>query len=239
MRRRIAPLLAAAALLAGCAASTVKPPAPQAQDDASLSELKQARDLARAHQEQAAIGHLDQAIALYEARYAGETRHIYCARNTTESILYAANAAATKDPAGVLVLTPYWSEAYFLKGYVLDGLGRYDEARPWLAKAYALSPANAQYLSELGYNLRMHKDWAQSLAAYRKAEDASEFSPEPLKKHDLGRALRGQALALSGQGRYDESEKLYLRCLELDAGDAIARRELDEMRRLRAASGAS
>jgi tetratricopeptide (TPR) repeat protein len=241
MRRRIAPLLAAAALLAGCATAPAPPPAaaPPADDAVPLSELKQARDLMQAHQEQAALGHLDQAIALYEARYAGETRHIYCARNPTESILYAANAVATKDPAGVLVLQPYWSEAYFMKGYVLDGLGRYDEAQAWLAKAYALSPANAQYLSELGYNVQMHKDWVQSLALYRKAEDASELSPEPQKKHDLGRALRGQGFALTEQGHYDESEKLYLRCLELDADDANAKRELDYVRRQRAKSGST
>jgi tetratricopeptide (TPR) repeat protein len=238
-RLPVALVLAALAALPGCAPEPARPDALQAlaQDDAGLPELKLARDLVQAQQPVAAIGHLDQAIAFYEARYAGETRHLYCARGRDESILYSANAVAIKDPAGALVLPPYWADAYFMKGYILDQLGRDDEARAWLERARRLSPANAQYLSELGYNRQLHEDWKQSLDLYRKAEDASVFSPAPQQQHDLGRALRGQALALAGQGRFDESEKLYQRCLELDPDDAKARRGLESLRRQRAESG--
>lgn len=244
MRRRMARLaavaLAALPILCGCAAETARPaPAPPAaEDQAPLQELKQGRDLLQAQQPEAALEHLDRALALYQALYAGETRHLYCARSRDESILYSANAAAVQDPAGVRVLPSYWADAHFLEALALNRLGRGDEAEARLRKAQALSPANAQYLAQLGDLLQARQDWAQSLALYRRAESASEFSPEPLKQHDLARALRGQARVLAAQGRYDESEQLYRRCLQLDPGDARARGGLDEIRLQRAGGGA-
>jgi tetratricopeptide (TPR) repeat protein len=233
MRRRLAALLAATALLAGCASEPPRPapPPPQAQDAAALGELKQGRDLLQAQQPEAAIIHFDRAIALYEAQYAGEPRHLYCARDRDESILYTANAAAIHDPAGVLVLAPYWADAYFLEGYALNQLGRGDQAERMLRKASKLSPANAQYLSELAYILQARQDWVQSLELYRKADAASEFSPAPDKQHELGRALRGQGQALARLGQAEEAAKLYQRCLELNPDDDKARRELQALRR--------
>jgi tetratricopeptide (TPR) repeat protein len=229
LRRLAAAALAALPLLHGCASAPARPPQAAAEDPAPLQALKQGRDLLQAQQPQQALDRFDEAIALYEARYLGETHHLYCARSRDEGILYSANAIAVHDPAEVLVLPPYWADAYFLKGYTLNRQGHPTEAEPWLRKAQVLSPANAQYLAELGYTYQLLEDWARSLAWYRRAESAADFSPLVQQRRDLARALRGQARALAAQGHGEEAAPLYQRCLELDPDDSRARAELDNL----------
>lgn len=56
--------------------------------------------------------------------------------------------------------------------------------------------------------------------------ETKEFSPPQLKNADLSRAWRGQAYVFVEQGQLDEAEKLYRKCLDLNAADARALNEL-------------
>ncbi len=67
----------------------------------------------------------------------------------------------------------------------------------------------------------------RSIASYADAESVAEMgSDESTKTADLTRARRGQAYCLVEQGRLDDTEKLYKKCLALDPSDAKAKGEL-------------
>lgn len=180
-----------------------------------------------------ALQSVDEAIAGYEARYGESKERIYAARTLVETLLYMADAG--KSGGNATAVEPEFGYAYYFRGYVLIELGRTREALAPLQRAVELSPWNSQFLSEIGNYFQSAKNWPEALANYKKAESASEFSPDDLKQAELGRALRGQGFVLIEQGRYDEAEALYMRCLKLDETDEIATRELAYAREQRAA----
>ena len=73
----------------------------------------------------------------------------------------------------------------------------------------------------------MQKRCDRALASYAEAESVAEMgSEESTKTSDLTRAWRGQAYCLVEQGRLDDAENLYKKCLALDPSDAKAKGEL-------------
>ena len=85
----------------------------------------------------------------------------------------------------------------------------------------------SQYLAELGYTYQAQRKCELSMATYKQAESAAEMgSDESSKTTDLTRAWRGQAYCLVEQGRLDDAEALYNKCLALNPNDAKAQAEL-------------
>lgn len=216
-------------------------PAAQPADAASAANGKdedpqqqlvyQAAELANQQQTAEALAKVEQALEGYQARFADEKRSIYSARDPKESLLYMAQAANAKTSA-VAVGFEY-GFAWYLRGYLLVELKRYDEALAALRKAAELSPMNAQYQSELGNLYQERRDWPAALAAYRSARGASEFSPEETKRQDEGRALRGQGFVLIETGDLDGAEVALKQALALDPDDRRAKEELDYIRQIR------
>ncbi len=168
----------------------------------------------------------DKVIAFYEARIAGSTTRYYAARTQAETLLYLLEAANAKT--GAVVVKSTFAYAYYLRAYALTELNRHAEARASLESAIAMSPRNAQFQGELGDHYARAKNWDASLATFRVADAAArEFSPEDLRKAELGRALRGQGYALVELSRLQDAEEIYKKCLELDPND---RRALAELR---------
>jgi len=124
--------------------------------------------------------------------------------------------------------------SFFLKGYALIDLERPDEARPWLERAVAMGPSNAQFLGELAEWYKSHRQWEKARELFQKAVDASPLSPENRQVFDRTRGLRGLAFILIEEHKLDEAEKLYRECLRLDPNDERSKRQLQAIAEHRA-----
>jgi tetratricopeptide (TPR) repeat protein len=206
-----------------------------ASEDPELELLMAGRTLLEARNPAEALRKSFDVVARrLDARHAGAGGRLYCARSQAEAVYYMAMAAAADEEGKVLGST--WSDAHFLRGYALLELQRLDESREALERAVSLSPANAQYLSELAYTYQAGKDWAGSLARYVEAEEAAALSPDPEKAGDTARALRGQGYALVELGLLDDAEAKYRKAMEVDPSDRMSAGEIEYIRQVRAKS---
>jgi len=159
--------------------------------------------------------YFDPIIQYFEDAYGDDEQREYCARTTTESLLYLMQAAA--DNKSAIVISQLWAEAYYLKGYASLDLGRIDDAKIWVGKALELSPSNAVYLSELGHIYQLEQNWTDALGAYTKAEESAKaFSPDESKESELLRAMRGIGYTLIEMQQIDEAEEKFRACLKID-----------------------
>lgn len=203
-------------------------------DDAKFSQLlSEGARLTQSGKQIEAIPYFDKIIAGYEDAYKGEEAKLYCARWQVESLMYLFEAVNAKTSAKVV--SANWAYAYYLKAYSLLDIGRIDEAKELLGRAIALSPRNAQFLSEMGNIYQREKNWPKALETFQAAEAAArDFSPQDLKNIELSRALRGLGYVYVEQGRLDDAEKMYRQCLELNSKDAVALNELRYVQGLKA-----
>jgi tetratricopeptide (TPR) repeat protein len=223
-------------LLAACAstqntggASTKKPDSDEA---AHAKMLEQGRAvLMQGGPKRAIAEYFDPVLKHYEDKYKDEQRKIYAARSSTESLFYMLQAATAKQSA--VALDYVWSEAYFLKAYASVDLGDLTTAEALLHKALAMSPQNAAYLEELGQLYQTQNKWSEAIVQYKLAEEATHYSPEEVKKTDLARAWRGIGYILIEQGKLEEAEGYYHRCLKMNPADEKAKNELKYIEELR------
>ena len=99
------------------------------------------------------------------------------------------------------------ADAYYMKAYALQDLGRVPEAKTNVQRALAMSPFNSQYRSELGEIYQLEKNWAKAKQEFAEAEDNAKLAPEESKAAELGRARRGLAYVFVELGKLDEAEK--------------------------------
>jgi Tetratricopeptide repeat len=176
--------------------------------------------------------YFDPVIDHHEVMYKGSTTRIYSAQNQVQMIIYSALPAGDKQ--SVEVIDTEWADAYLLKAYALSELKRIPEAQKALESAIALSPMNSQYLSELAYTYQAQKDCDKSIATYLQAASMAELaSDDATKTIELTRAWRGEGYCLVEQGKLDEAEAMYRKCLALDPKDNKAKGELEYIRGLR------
>lgn len=180
-----------------------------------------------------AIPYFERVAEVYETRHADETTRFFAARTQQETLAYLLKAASDNNNAQVV--SPVWAYAYFYKAYALIEKGNIGAAKPLLEQAIALSPYNAQFLSELAHIYQMEKNWPQALTLFEQAETAAQnFSPPDLHDNELTRAWRGQAYVYIEQNRFEAAEKLYRQCLELNKNDTTALNELRYIEQMRA-----
>jgi hypothetical protein len=188
--------------------------------------------LQQGNPQRAIADYFDPVIDHHEVMYKGSTSRFYSAQNQVQMIIYAALPAGDKQ--SIEVLDPVWADAYLLKAYALTELKRIPEAQKALESAIALSPMNSQYLSELAYTYQAQKDCDKSIETYVQAASMAELASEDATKTiDLTRAWRGQGYCLVEQGKLDEAEAMYRKCLALDPNDNRAKGELEYVRGLR------
>jgi tetratricopeptide (TPR) repeat protein len=228
-------ILIGCALAAGCSAraSTGAQPA----DDMSLCNDKSSDEvllqngvrLISEHREDAAIRRcFDTVINRNGDPSSG---NVYCTRSLAETVYYMALAASQGREAAAI--DPYWSDAYFFKGYALFELGRTADARRSLESALMLSPRNSMYLCELATTYQSDKDFERALQLFADAEKATDLAPDAVKAKEKGHALRGQGFSLTELNRLDEAEAKYREALRIDSSDANATRELAYIKQLR------
>jgi tetratricopeptide (TPR) repeat protein len=213
---------------------------PAASEDRQIElQVEQAAVLLKAGRAREALDrYLEPAIAAFEQRYKDESVRVFAARGQAETLVYLLEVANAGGGTRAVVIGPASAHAYYLKAYALIELRQLASARPPLQRALALSPRNAQYLSEWGYLQIQDGDLQGAAQTFKRAEDAArEFSPAEMRTAELTRAWRGAGYVLIEQNRLDEAEKMYRRSLELDAEDSTSRNQLkyiDSLRRQRA-----
>jgi tetratricopeptide (TPR) repeat protein len=216
--------------------STSPPPAPTATAPSPASgpsateqaqaqaELGKAIALVQQGKSAPAVSVLDGAILAFQSRYGDGKVRIYSTRSQAETLVYAKQAESEHRQA--LAAGPVWGELYYVKGVALVQLGQPAQARTAFERAIALSPANAQYWSELGNVYQIEKNWPKAFDSFVQAERVAEVSPPNLKVRDQTRALRGEGFALAAVGRLDDAALRYRRSLELDPGDKATQQAL-------------
>jgi len=202
------------------------------KDPQMMKLLQEARHNIDSNNPVATIAKCDQVINAFNAHYGGSKQKIFCARSPEESLGLMMKAAVDKNNA--VALSFVWSDAYFMKAYALEDLGRMSEAKATLQQALKLSPYNAQYLAEMGQIYAREKNWTKAEQLYREAEDNAPLSPPEAKAGDLARARRGLGYLLVEVGKLDEAEKKYQQCIAADPNDTKARAELQYVREQKA-----
>jgi tetratricopeptide (TPR) repeat protein len=182
-----------------------------------------------------AIEYFDKVILGFEDKYKSDKTRYFCSRSPTESLFYLAGFKSDGVKLDAKVVPLEWAYAYYFKAYAMVELGNPSEAKTYLNRALALSPRNAQFLSELANIYQREKDLPMALKSFQLAEAAAkEVSPPKFKDLDLIRAWRGIGYTLIEQNRLDEAEKIFRQCLELDKNDATSIGELQYIQRMRA-----
>src|SRR5436190_12748411 len=150
MTRRFRPVSCLAFILtlavANLTAASIDP-----DKDPSLPKLlEDARTLIKRKQPREAIANCDKIITLFKQRYEHGDEKVYCARSSTETLGYLLQAGADinkgqfgKGKNKAIVLSDTWANAYFVKGYALQDVGRVAEAKAALKLALELSPWNS------------------------------------------------------------------------------------------------
>ena len=207
----------------------------QAEEDPKLATwVREAESLAARQLPVQAVAKCNEVITACEAQYEDTKEMIFCARTSAESLIYLMGSVVGEEQKKTIVIAPTWSHAYFIKAYALQEMGHLPEARENILRAVALSPANAQYLCELGNLQQLEKNWPAAKETFKKAEADAKLSPPALQPVELGRARRGYAYCLVEEGNLDGAEKIYQECLKTDPNDTRAKNELEYVQKLRA-----
>ena len=202
------------------------------KDPQMMKLLQEARHHIDSKNPAGAIAKCDGVISAYKAHYGDSKQKIFCARSPEESLLLMMKAAVDKNNA--VALSFIWSDAYFIKAYASEDLGRMSEAKATLQQALKMSPFNAQYLAEMGQIYAREKKWSKAEQSYREAEDNASLSPSASKSDDLAKARRGLGYVLVELGKLDEAEKKYQQCIAANPNDTKAKEELQYVREQKA-----
>jgi tetratricopeptide (TPR) repeat protein len=118
---------------------------------------------------------------------------------------------------------PYWM--LFIAGFCANEQQDYAAAERWLESAVALSPSKPDARNELTHSLVFQGKFDRADAILDAILGSSQ------DRCELGYAWRRRGYIRFEQRRLDESRAAYLRSLEYDPGSAIARSELELLRR--------
>ncbi len=188
--------------------------------------------------------YLDPVIEQFNSLSSTNAAQIYCARDSKETLMYLMHVAVisegkklkdipliwgtrfAKQKDGAVVLSQFWAEAFFLKGYASVELGNIKQGKECVETAIGLSPLNFNYLAELGHIYQLETNWDMALSAFEAAEEAVECSNPDTQNAQRARAWRGIGYVYIEQGKLKEAEKKYKQCLDLNPNDQSASAEL-------------
>ncbi len=197
----------------------------QPREETLRKQLNEGAAFLKAGQPAQAVREFEKVIESFERVYKDQNVNIYAVRSNAEKLEYLSVAEKPED--GVkkkAVFAPLiWSDALSLKASALLQLVQRPEAKTALESAIRMAPSNARYLSEMGEIYLKERSWANAYVYFERAEVAAPaFSPPSLKSSELLRALRGSGDVFFGMRSWDEAERKYQQCLEIDKRDTAA-----------------
>jgi tetratricopeptide (TPR) repeat protein len=223
--------VAAAAVVASFAAAHAAT-APRLDEAPLRPEMGQGYELAKAGKAAKALKLFEEIDQKFSAAYASGPR-VFCSRGAQETVLYMTKAAAEGRDA--IAIGPLWCDAIYYEAYVLTDLGRAADAANELDRVLTMAPDNSVYLNERAELLMRAGQHDRAVAMYKLAEQDSQFMPdEDAVRAMRSRACRGVGYILTEEGKLDESEADYSRCLTIDPDDQKSKNELAYIAQLRA-----
>jgi len=176
---------------------------------------------------------LDEAIRLFEQRFASEKRQLFAAGSQPEALLYLLDAANAQKEA--VVVDGRWAELFYLRAYAHNELGELEAGKRDLDALLRLSPANALALNERGFYFNRQKNWQAAAGDFEEAADVCKLNENPADRQlQCAAAQRGLAFTLTERGRWQDAEAIYQRLLQENPQDERAKHELEYIRQQRA-----
>lgn len=200
-------------------------PAVGFDESALRTQVAQGLDAVKAGKAADALTIFDDVDRKFTAAHASGPR-VFCARGATETVLYMTRAAA--DGGGdAIAISGLWCDAIYYKAYALTELSRPADAANELDRALKMAPDNSLYLNERAELLMRSHQYDPAIAMYQLAErDSPYMVGDDSVRAMKSRACRGVGYILTEEGKLDESEADYRRCLTLDANDQKSKDEL-------------
>ena len=235
MRKQARSILSVAPLIAGLFGGALADEAPKLApqlDEARFAPLiDQGFAAVKAGKPADALAIFTEIDEEFSAAYASGPR-VYCSHNPRETVINMTRAAADSQDAVSIGAT--WCDAIYFRAYSLIDLSRPAEAASELDRALKMSPDNPQYLNERAELLMRARRLDEALAMFKQAEtDHVYMTSDPSALAMQSRSCRGIGFVLTEQGKLDESEANYRRCLTLDPNDQKSKDELAYIAQLR------
>jgi tetratricopeptide (TPR) repeat protein len=188
------------------------------------SVLDRALDAITSGQPAKAIEIVEPAIAAYEKTYSTEKRRIYCDVAPAQTIAALAQAAADKTDAVALDST--YCSLLYAKAFALVDIGNLAEGETAFSRLVELAPFNSRYVFELANTRRTTHRFDLALQGYEKAAALANLAPAGRENPERAAAWRQIGWIYVEQGKWDEAEAMYRKCLTLDPKDEKSKAEL-------------
>jgi len=203
-------------------------------DEAALrTQVAAGLELVKAAKGAAALAIFDEVDRNFAEAHASGPR-VFCAHGPTEAALYMLKSASDGG-ADAVAINGLWCDAIYYKAYTLTDLGRPADAEKELDRVLKMAPDNSLYLNERAELATRAHQYDQAIAIYKLAESDSPYMVgDDSIRAVKSRACRGVGYILTQEGKLDESEAEYRRCLTIDANDQKSKDELAYIAQLRA-----
>ena len=145
-----------------------------------------------------------------------------------EFLAYKAYQKIKKIEKEVLWITPSYSKAFYLLGFIAVEREDWSNAMKYIDRGLKLEPDHPLLLCEKAMILSRMGRHGEAYKLFMKASDSRSWAPANLR----ARALRGAGVALVDLRKLDEAEKLLKKCLELEPENVVAKNELAYIKHL-------
>lgn len=169
-----------------------------------------------------------QPVIAYCDRLLADGRALVSVTNASE---YQSYMASRRDAAPVDWVDMACPEAYKMRGYIEVEAQHLEQALAFLDKATTLAPLWSDPRTERGFVLNQLHRSNEALADYRLALELIAHYPSNAGMKAI--ALRGLGFTLVELGDLQAAEKAYRDSLVVEPGNALAKRELEYIRRQR------
>lgn len=184
---------------------------------------------------QTAIETIGPVIAAFDTEAKRHKGPVYCSMSGSQAAVYLARPETKQMNA--VAIPSLFCDALFIKGYALFDLGKIGEAQSIYIRLTVLAPLHSHFFIELAQTFRLQRNWKEMYSTCQFATNLIDLAPTSKIVSQRIFAWRCMGYALMEQGRFDEAEAAYRKCLKLrpnDAGTLNELRYLAEQRRKQA-----
>lgn len=214
-------------------AEGVSLPLDSLDEGALRSELVRGLEAVKAGKSADAVAIFDGVDQKLTAAHTGGPR-VFCGHGADEIALYMLKAAS--DGGGdAIAVDGLWCDAIYYEAYALSELSRFADAAKLLDRVLKMAPDDSLYLNERAELLTRERQYDPAIAMYQLAEQDSKYMVGDGNSRTVESvACRGIGYILVEQGKLDEADANYRRCLTLDPNDQKSEAELGYVAQLKA-----
>jgi tetratricopeptide (TPR) repeat protein len=159
------------------------------------------------------------------------THCVYSATSLSQALLYSAisTKAGCKDSE---MVTGDFARAYFVKGFALFNLGRFDDAIQAYSQAIALSPLTPPFWMERAEGYKSLRQWDKAFKDFEAAAgnaEVGDLDDPAAKSLDLARAYRGMAFVKVEQNDLKAARTYLDKALAAKPDDARTKADIADL----------